>query len=215
MLYPYEAEGEIVSEHKVITHLEPVQAMFNAIESFCPWCQPSLQQREVRELGTFSPLYPADTWSALKIYLKLTEVTKGRDYCLPSQRTSCLRRVNIISNALWFMLNIAASLLLCVVVYTEPSIEIISFDQHNSRVRESVIIPNSQARKPEVRADNWLDGGGVMVFWDLSLGQVVSFYLTPQHLYLHDSQPAHIWRHPGSLSVALKSWKKFFEHFSK
>lgn len=68
-----------------------------------------LQLREARELGIFSPLRASEALSALKICLKLTEVTEGRDYHLPSQKTSCLPRLNIISNALLFMLNTAAS----------------------------------------------------------------------------------------------------------
>lgn len=67
-----------------------------------------LQLREVRELGIFSVLCAAETWSALKICLKFTEVAEGRDYRLPNRKTSCLLRLNIISNALWFMLNTAA-----------------------------------------------------------------------------------------------------------
>lgn len=96
-----------------------------------------LQLREVREFGVFSPLCAAETWSALKICLKFTEVAEGRDYRLPSQRTSCLLRVNIISNALWFLLNIAAfSLPVC-------SGEQSAFhryhptEQHNNHVRET------------------------------------------------------------------------------
>lgn len=67
------------------------------------------QLREARELGIFSPLRAAEALSALKICLKFTEVTEGKDYHLPSQKTSCLLRLNNISNALWFMLNTAAS----------------------------------------------------------------------------------------------------------
>lgn len=53
-----------------------------------------LQLREARELGIFSPLRATEALSALKICLKLTEVTEGRDYHVLRQKTSCLPRLN-------------------------------------------------------------------------------------------------------------------------
>lgn len=158
--------------------------MFNAIESFV--LDANIPQfRKVGQLGIFPPLCAAEAWSALKIHLKFTEVTEGRDYSLPSQKTSCLLRLNIISNALWFMLNTAASSRPACHGVVSVFTDIIPFEQCNNRMGKTgyvFLLPIYRHGNLIERVTDWMS----MELWsyesyDLPVGVLSCFPNVPSN----------------------------------